>query len=109
MREDRVDVLTSGIEAANQLVQEGTANMLVDLTDPAAVKEVYGYPYISVALISTDSYTSENPYITYRIVDALNTAIDTIKHTPRAESAHLLPAEFQSTSDTLSSQHLEDA
>lgn len=95
MREDRVDLLTSGIEAANTLVKEGTAFMLVDLTDPATVKEIYGYPYISVALLTTEHFVDENPYVTYRIVEALHKAIEHIKSTPASEIAALLPAEFQ--------------
>jgi NitT/TauT family transport system substrate-binding protein len=109
MREDRVDLLTSGVEAANTLVQEGTAFMLVDLTDPETVQEIYGYPYISIALLTTEQFTDENPYVTFKIVEALDKAIDHIKSTPASEIAALLPAEFQGPALEMSIEQLAAA
>lgn len=109
MREGRVDVLTSGIEAANTLVQEGTASMLVDLTDPATVREVYGYDYISVALISKESFVEENPYATYKVTEALHKAIDHIKSMSASEIAAMLPEEFQGPALEMSIKELAAA
>ena len=113
MREDRVDALTSGIEAANTLVQEGTAFLLVDLTDPETVREIYGFPYISVSMMSTEDFVNENPYVTYRVIAALHEAIDFIKTTPAAEVAALLPDAFQGPAlemslETLAAAHSDD-
>ncbi len=96
MREKRVDVLTSGIQFSDALVRDHTAYMLVDLTDSDTVKEIYGYPYISAGLLTTKKYLTDNPYITYSIVDVLTVVTGYLKKTPPAEIARALPAEFQS-------------
>lgn len=96
IREGRVDVLSATTEAANQLVMEGSAVMLVDLTDPNTVQEIYGYPYLSIGLMASGRYVDANPYVTARVVAALHQAILYIKAAPAGEIAKLLPAEFQS-------------
>jgi NitT/TauT family transport system substrate-binding protein len=96
IREGRVDVLSATTEAANQLVLEGSAAMLIDLTDPGTVQEIYGYPYLSIGLMASGRYVDGNPYVAARVVAALHQAILYIKAASSSEIAKILPAEFQS-------------
>lgn len=95
MREKRVDVLTATIFAANQLIQEGTAKMMVDLADQKVVAEVYG-SYLGPALLSSKAYIEKNPFVVYKVASAVRQSILDIKSKPHEEIAKALPAQFQS-------------
>lgn len=95
IREKRVDVLSSTVVAANQLIQEGAAQMLVDLADPKMVKEIYG-TYLGPALLSSKNYIAKNPFVVYKVTQAVQEAIRGLRTRPADEIARVLPDQFQS-------------
>lgn len=95
VREKRVDILTATVFAASQLIQEGSAEMLVDLADPKVVSEIYGN-YLGPSLLSSKDFIGKNPFVVYKVTEAVRQSILEIKAKPAEEIARALPEQFQS-------------
>lgn len=95
LREARVDVLTATPPARIVLQHEGVSSDLLDLNVTETVRKIWGHDYLGLGLLTTDTFTKANPYVTYRIVDALHQSILACKSRPPAEIAAKLPAQFQ--------------
>lgn len=95
LREGRVDVLTATPPARIILQHEGASADLLDLSNTEIVRKIYGHDYLGLCLLTTETFTRANPYATWRIVQAIHSAIEAAKTTPPAEIAAKLPAQFQ--------------
>ncbi len=98
IREKRVDVLSSTLIAALQLIQEGSAKLLVDLVPEQIVSEIYGHPFLGLGLLGSKAYCDREPFAVFQVAKAIRAAITKLKSTPADEVAKLLPAEFQTGS-----------
>jgi ABC-type nitrate/sulfonate/bicarbonate transport system substrate-binding protein len=96
MREGRIDVLTGTATAAYTLIHDGVANLLLDANDPKVVMDLYGYQYIGLGLLSSNAYTTANPYATYRIVDAVHRASMALRAMKASEVLAKLPPQYHS-------------
>lgn len=96
MRENRIDVLTGTATAAYTLVHDGVASLLLDANDPKVVMDLYGYQYLGLGLLSTNGYTSANPYATYRIVEAVHRASMALRRMKPSDVLAKLPQQYHS-------------
>jgi len=96
MREGRIDVLTGTATAAYTLIHDGVANLLLDANDPKVVMDLYGYQYLGLGLLTSNAYTTANPYATYRIVDAVHRASMALRAMPASQVLAKLPPQYQS-------------
>ena len=99
IREARVDILTATFNAATQLLNEGSATLLLDMDSADAVEKVYHHPYMGPGLLTSHAYTEQEPFVTLRVVSAIRKSIAALKHTKPSDVARVLPAEFHT--DTL--------
>lgn len=95
IREKRVDVLTTSVFAASQLIQEGSADLLFDMADPKIVGEVYG-TYLGPALLSSKDYVTKNTFVAFKVTEAIRDAMLAIRAKPAEEIGRVLPEQFQS-------------
>jgi NitT/TauT family transport system substrate-binding protein len=95
IREKRVDILTASVMTATQLIQEGSAKLLQDVTSAKAVAEIYGHPYLGPGLLTSRAYCDQEPFVVLKITSAIRKAIAAVRATPAEEVARKLPAEFQ--------------
>lgn len=96
IREKRVDILTTSIKDAAQLVAEGSGKLLQDVTSPQSVSEIYGHPYLGPGMLASEAYCEQEPFIVLKVLGAVRKAIAATRVTPPADIAAKLPAEFQS-------------
>lgn len=95
IREARVDILTASFNAANLLLKEGSATLLLDMDSAAAVEKIYHHPYMGPGLLTSHAYVEQEPYVTLRVVGAIRKSIAALKKAKPADVARVLPAEFQ--------------
>jgi NitT/TauT family transport system substrate-binding protein len=95
IREKRVDVLTASVMTGTQLIQEGSAKLLQDVTSAKSVAEIYGHPYLGPGLLTSHAYCEQEPFVVLKVTAAVRKAIATVRATPAADVAKILPAEFQ--------------
>lgn len=95
MREKRVDVLTTSVMTGTQLIQEGSAVLLQDVTSEKAVDQIYGHPYLGPGMLTSHAYCEQEPFVVLKITAAVRKAIKTVRATPPETVAKILPAEFQ--------------
>jgi hypothetical protein len=46
-------------------------------------------------MLASEAYANREPFVTYKVLQAVQQSIDKIRSTPAAEIARVLPAEFQ--------------
>jgi hypothetical protein len=96
LRDKRIDVLAASITARNILVSEGVAVEIFNPNPAEVSRELFGHVYIALSVLSTKSYTDQNNYVVYRILEALRKATDKIRSSSGAEILKLLPKMYDS-------------
>lgn len=96
MREGRIDVLTGTATAAYTLVNDGVAYLLLDANDPKVVMDLYGYQYLGLGLLTSNAYTTANPYVTYKVVEAVHRASMALRAMKASDVLAKLPPQYQS-------------
>jgi NitT/TauT family transport system substrate-binding protein len=95
IREKRVDVLTTSVMTGTQLIQEGNARLLQDMTSAEAVAHIYGHPYLGPGMLTSRAYCDQEPFVVLKVVAAVRKAIAAVRAISATEIAKKLPAEFQ--------------
>ncbi len=95
VREGRVDVFAATPSQRAAMLQDGLAYDLLDLFHRDTARKVYGHDYIGLGLLTLRSYSDQNPFVVYKVIEATHKAIAAGMQTPPEKLAAILPAQFQ--------------
>jgi len=96
VREGRVDIFVTTAQQRALILQQGLGYEILDMFHPDAVQKVYGHGYIGLGLLSSRGYSDQNPFVVYKVAEAVKRAVADAKKLPVEKVAAMLPAQFQS-------------
>ena len=95
VRQGRIDVFVATPQARALMLRDGLAYDLLDMFHLTNVSKIYPHGYAGLGFLSTRAYCDQNPFVAYKVVEALYKAVADAEHTAPATIAAKLPAQFQ--------------